>query len=90
MKRIRRILILAVVSIVIISIGCFMKWLTLDAILSNLLFGFTASIITAFLLEYLNNNQSQRNLLNTFLWQGVIRYKEDLEEIFLYARDLTI
>lgn len=89
MKRIRRILILAVVSIVIISIGCFMKWLTLDAILSNLLFGFTASIITAFLLEYLNNNQSQRNLLNTFLWQGVIRYKEDLEEIFLYARDFN-
>ncbi|WP_294206522.1 hypothetical protein [uncultured Solobacterium sp.] len=86
MKRIKLILILAVASIVIIIIGYFMNWLTLDAILSNLLFGFTASIITALLLEYLSNEQSQRNLLKTFLWQGIIRYKEDLEEIFLYAR----
>lgn len=89
MKRIRLVLILAIVAIGIIIFGYFKGWLAPAAILSNLLFGFTASIITALLLEYLNNNQSQRNLLNTFLWQGVIRYKEDLEEIFLYARDFS-
>lgn len=89
MKRIRLVLILAIISTGIIIFGYSKGWLAPAAILSNLLFGFTASIITALLLECLNNKQSQRNLLNTFLWQGVIRYEEDLEEIFLYARDFS-
>ncbi len=46
MKKIRLLLILAIVAIVIIIFSYFKEWLAPAAILSNLLFGLTASILS--------------------------------------------
>lgn len=87
MKRIRKILILGAILLFIIYLMCCFKIISLTDAINNILFGCTASIITALFLEILSNLHEQKKILNNFFWQGVVKYKEDLEELFLYSRD---
>ena len=90
MKRIRTILILAIFLTGITILMCFIGNIKLENAINNILFGSTASVITEFVFEILNNIQEQKKVLNTFFWQGIVIYKEDLEELFLYSRDFYI
>ena len=59
-------------------------------VLSNIIIGSTTSLMTAFLLELLSNMDRQKRVIENFLWQGVIAYEQDLEELFLYSRDFLL
>jgi len=88
MNRIRTIFFVAIflgVIIVLMCLGGIIDW---ENTLYNILLGSTASIIIAFVLEYLNNTKEQKKILRTFFWQGIVKYEQALEELFLYSRDI--
>lgn len=90
MKRLHMIFICIVILTAIVILMIFDNAISTSFVLSNIIIGSTTSLMTAFLLELLSNMDRQKRVMENFLWQGVIAYEQDLEELFLYSRDFLL
>ena len=90
MKRLHMIFIWIVILIAIVTLMLFKNAISTSSLLFNIIIGSTTSLITAFLLEFLSNMDRQNRVIENFLWRGVIVYKQDLDELFLYSRDFLL
>lgn len=88
MKRIRVIFIFSIIMVIIAIVMILKSIVSIEEIFKNLLYGGLVSILTALLLEIYGHKQEEKMLVNTFIWKGVIPYLEDMDELFLYSRDI--
>ncbi|MGL4662181.1 MAG: hypothetical protein ACRCV7_00660 [Culicoidibacterales bacterium] len=88
MKKIKNFVIILVVVIIAIIISVFCRLMSLEEVLKAIILGFLVSFIITLHSEIMNNEQNQRNKIASFFWSKLVPYQDNMEELFLYSRDM--